>query len=121
MTVRITVGEPASFRRIAVEGRLSADAVHDLEREVGDHPDEVVLDLANLRSADAAGVAALRRLRAEGVAMQRTGLHLAWRIDEAPGHGDESRLRDGAEAGRESAAPERPDQLRDRSPMTRLG
>ena len=88
MTVRITVGEPASFRRIAVEGRLSADAVHDLEQEVGNHPDEVVLNLANLRSADAAGIAALRRLRAEGVAMQRTGLHLAWRIDEEPWNGE---------------------------------
>jgi len=93
MTVRITVGEAASFRRIAVEGRLSADAVHDLEQAVGDHPGEVVLDLANLRSADVAGVAALRRLRAQGVAMQRTGQHLIWRIEEAPWSGGEEQSR----------------------------
>ena len=89
MTVRITVDELAKFRRIAVEGRLSADAVPDLEQAVGEHPGEVVLDLANLRSADAAAVAALRRLRAEGVAMQRTGQHLIWRIEEAPRNGEE--------------------------------
>jgi anti-anti-sigma regulatory factor len=93
MTVRITVAEPTLLRRIVVEGRLSADAVQDLEQAVGDHPQDVVLDLANLRSADGAGVAVLRRLRAEGVAMQRTGLHLAWRIDEEPWNGEVGKSR----------------------------
>ena len=93
MTVRITVAEPALLRRVVVEGRLSADAVHDLEQAIGDQPQDVVLDLANLRSADGAGVAVLRRLRAEGVAMQRTGLHLAWRIDEEPRDGEEEQTR----------------------------
>jgi ABC-type transporter Mla MlaB component len=93
MTVRITVAEPTLLRRIVVEGRLSADAVRDLEQAVGDQPQDVVLDLANLRSADGAGVAVLRRLRAEGVAMQRTGLHLAWRIDEEPRDGEEEQTR----------------------------
>lgn len=88
MTVRITVAEPTLLRRIVVEGRLSADAVPDLEQAVGDHPQDVVLDLANLRSADGAGVAVLRRLRAEGVAMQRTGLHLTWKIDDEPRNGE---------------------------------
>ena len=84
VTVRITVREAHLDRRVVVEGRLCADAVADLENTVGDDPRNVVLDLANLRSADAAGVAALRRLRAAGVALQGAGLHLAWQIETEP-------------------------------------
>lgn len=81
MTVRITVAELSLIRRIAVEGRLTAQAVGELERAVGDEPHPVVLDLGHLRSADEAGLSALRRLREQGVAMKGTGLHLAWKIE----------------------------------------
>jgi ABC-type transporter Mla MlaB component len=81
VTVRITVAELSLFRRIAVEGRLTALAVSELEQAVDDEPHPVVLDLAQLRSADPAGLAALRRLREMGVAMKGTGLHLAWKIE----------------------------------------
>lgn len=79
--MRITVAELSLFRRIAVEGRLTAQAVGELEQTVADEPHPVVLDLAHLRSADAAGLAALRRMREMGVAMKGTGLHLAWKIE----------------------------------------
>ena len=82
MTVRITAAEPCLVRRIAVDGRLTADEVCELEQTVGEEPRSVVLDLSNLRSADAAGLASLRRLRVRGVAMMGAGLHLAWQIQE---------------------------------------
>lgn len=80
MTVRITVEGPGPVLHILVEGRLSSDAVGELEGTIGIDPKAVVLDLANLRSADAAGVASLRRLRAEGAVIQGARPHLAWRI-----------------------------------------
>ena len=48
---------------------------------IGDDPSSACLDLEELRSADEAGLAALRRLRAEGVEMRGVPPHLAWRID----------------------------------------
>jgi hypothetical protein len=80
VTVRITVEEAGPTLRILVDGRLTRDAVGDLERTIGIDPQFVVLDLANLRSADAAGVAALRRLRAAGAVIEGARPHLAWRI-----------------------------------------
>ena len=87
MTVRITVGPPGSVRRILVEGRLCADAVGELEATVGAAPGAVVLDLANLSFADAAGLAALRRLRAAGAAIEGTRPHLAWQIERTKARG----------------------------------
>jgi hypothetical protein len=52
-----------------VDGRLGADVVAELERVVGEFSGPVCLDLAGLRSADEAGLGALRALRAHGVAV----------------------------------------------------
>ena len=82
MTVRITVAEERTLRRILVEGRLSVLEVEELEGVVGDDPGAVCLELSNLRSVDAAALAALRRLRGAGVEMRGAFPHLAWQIEE---------------------------------------
>jgi anti-sigma factor RsiW len=65
--------------RLAVAGRLTAEEVGELEQAVASDPD-AYLELQDLRSFDAAGLAALRRLRAEGVEMRAVSPHLAWQI-----------------------------------------
>jgi hypothetical protein len=83
VTVRITVGDAGNARRILIEGRLCADAVGELEAVIGGDPRGFVLDLGNLSFADAAGVAALRRLREAGAEIEGVRPHLAWQIDES--------------------------------------
>lgn len=80
MTLRITSCQRGS-RHLAVAGRLTAEEVSELEQAVASDPG-AILDLGDLRSFDTAGLAALRRLRAEGVEMCRVPRHLAWRIEE---------------------------------------
>ena len=82
MTVRITVAEGPSVRRIRVEGRLTATEVGELDEVIGLDASGVCLDLSNLRSADAPALAALRRLRAAGAAIEGASPHLAWQIEE---------------------------------------
>ena len=81
VTLRITAAEDETIRRIRVAGRLTGEEVGELESVIGDDPSSACLDLEELRSADEAGLAALRRLRAEGVEMRGVPPHLAWRID----------------------------------------
>ena len=80
MTVRITIVSDVAPRRITVEGRLTGAEVSELELAVGDDPSTACLELENLRSADADGVAALRRFRAQGALIRGVPPHLAWRI-----------------------------------------
>ena len=80
VTLRISILAAQPTLRIRVEGRLSIDEVGELEQLVG-KPGATCLELAELRSADAAGLATLRRLRAEGIAMTGLSPHLAWRIE----------------------------------------
>jgi ABC-type transporter Mla MlaB component len=82
VTVRFTVTEDRACRRIRLEGRLSADEIAELEQLVGVDPRRAGLDLAELRSADASGLALLRRLRREGVDICGAPPHLVWRIEE---------------------------------------
>jgi hypothetical protein len=84
VTIRFTVTEEGAVRRIGLEGRLSAEEIEELEQLVGHDPSTVYLDLAELRSADACGLALLRRFRREGFEMRRVPPHLAWRIEEDP-------------------------------------
>lgn len=65
-----------------VEGRLTAQEVPALEGALGDDPTRAELELANLRSADAAGLIALRRLRATGVALSAVPPRIAYEIDD---------------------------------------
>jgi anti-anti-sigma regulatory factor len=52
---------------VTVDGRVGADVVAELERVVAELSGPVCLDLAGLRSADEAGLGALRALLARGV------------------------------------------------------
>jgi len=81
ITVRITILSDEAPRRIAVEGRLSAAEIGELELAIGDDPSGAFLELQNLRSADRAGLAALRRARAEGALLVGVPPHIAWRLE----------------------------------------
>jgi hypothetical protein len=82
VTARITVAEQGAVRHVRLEGRLTGAEVGELEEAIGNDPGAICLALENLRSADAAGLAALRRLRAQGVELRGVRPHLAWRIEE---------------------------------------
>lgn len=82
VTVRITVITDRPRLRLRVEGRLSSAEVGELEQLIGNEPGATCLDLASLRSADAAGLALLRRLLAEGVTFAAVPPHLALRIEQ---------------------------------------
>lgn len=82
MTLRISTSTASGTRRIRVEGRLTGAALGELEHAIGDDPEAARLELDDLRSADAAALALLRRLRVEGVAMEGVPPHLAWRIED---------------------------------------
>ena len=81
MTLRITVGRNGTTRCIALAGRLTSEEVGELEGVVHEDPGAARLELGELRSADEAGLAALRRLRREGIEMRGVPPHLAWRIE----------------------------------------
>jgi hypothetical protein len=66
VTVRITSREEGKGRVVRVDGWLVACDVATLEETLGDRVRGTRLELADLRSADAAGVAALRGLEARG-------------------------------------------------------
>lgn len=69
VTVHITVEETSRRRLVRVEGRLTVAELGELEGALGDDPTHAALELRNLRSVDAEGLAALRRLRAAGVVL----------------------------------------------------
>jgi len=66
VTVRITTFDESRGRVVRVDGWLIAGDVAALEEAVGDRVRGTRLELADLRSADAAGVVALRGLEARG-------------------------------------------------------
>ena len=81
VTVRITVIEGRPLRRLRIEGRLSGDAVGELEQLLGTDPSAACLELSELRSVDAAAAGLLRRLRARGFALHELPPQLAWRLE----------------------------------------
>ncbi len=82
MTVRITVDEANRRRVVRVEGRLTFVEVEELEGALGDDLSHAELRLQNLRSADSAGLAALRRLRDAGVALSGLPPRIAYELDD---------------------------------------
>jgi len=80
VTVRITVIEEQHSRLIQLAGRLTSEELCELEEAIGDERGSACLELSELRSADEDGLAALRRLRVEGVELRGVPPHLAWRI-----------------------------------------
>jgi hypothetical protein len=67
MTLRITIRQEEAIRIVQVAGRLDREGAGELVQEV--------------RSVDAAGLSALRRMRAAGVRMRGVPKHLAWQLE----------------------------------------
>jgi anti-anti-sigma regulatory factor len=66
MQIRITKTTSASAAIVQVDGRLTATAVPELERECQSAEGTLYLDLTNLLSADAEGLKALNKLVESG-------------------------------------------------------
>ena len=66
MTLYIGGSSESGVRVVRLEGSLEADVVSELEHVICQGSWPVRLELSELRSVDAAGLAALRRLRAAG-------------------------------------------------------
>jgi hypothetical protein len=66
VTIRITSLDKSDGRIVRVDGWLAACDVAALEETIGDRARGTRLELADLRSADAAGVIALRGFEARG-------------------------------------------------------
>jgi anti-anti-sigma regulatory factor len=82
MDLRLTVNREATATAVHVDGRLTADGVHDLESTVAGAAGPVVLDLTNLLSVDDAGVAALRLLTGRGVQLRGTSPYVSLLLRE---------------------------------------
>jgi len=67
VTVRITTREEREGRVVRVDGRLDGEGVTELQRVVDSLPGPLRLELPDLRSADEAGLEALRALRDRGI------------------------------------------------------
>lgn len=63
-----------------VDGRLDAEVVGELERVVAELSGPLRLELAGLRSADEAGLQALRWLRARGIVLTGASPYLRLRL-----------------------------------------
>jgi hypothetical protein len=66
MTIYISCSSDSGTRTVRIEGWLEGEAVVELERVVEGASGALRLDLSELRSADKAGLAALRAHRAVG-------------------------------------------------------
>jgi hypothetical protein len=82
VTVRITTFDEDRGRVVRVDGWLVAGDVAALEGAVGDRVRGTRLELADLRSADAAGVAALRGLAEHGARLHGTAPFLRLLLGE---------------------------------------
>jgi hypothetical protein len=69
MTLYIACSLDSGIRVVRVEGWLEGEAVAELDRVISGGPGPLRLDLSELRSADTAGLAALRVLRAGGASI----------------------------------------------------
>jgi len=90
MTLRISTRRDGGREVVTVDGGLNAVVVAELERVVAELSGPVCLDLAGLRSADEAGLGALRALRAHGVAVIGASPYFRLLLGlEEPGNGRE--------------------------------
>ena len=69
MTLYIACESSSGVRVVRLEGWLAGEAVAELERVVSGGSGPLRLDLSELRSADTAGLDALRTLRAAGASL----------------------------------------------------
>lgn len=88
MTVIITRLDEAHGRTVRVDGWLVAGDLVALEEAMGDEVRGMRLDLAELRSADAAGIGALRGLEARGAELWRATPYLRLLLGGRPAGDD---------------------------------
>ncbi len=69
MTLYIACESDSGVRVVRLEGWLDGETVAELERVVSEGSGPLRLDLSELRSADTAGLDALRALRAAGASL----------------------------------------------------
>lgn len=69
MTLYIACESDSGARALRLEGWLEGEAVAELEKVVGEGSGPLRLDLSELRSADRAGITALRAIRAAGASL----------------------------------------------------
>ena len=90
MTVKISIREESTGRVVHIDGWLAACDVAALEVALGDCVRGTRLELAELRSADAAGVAALRGLEARGARLHGAAPFLRLLLGAGAGGDDTS-------------------------------
>jgi len=81
MAIRITTSKDNKATTIRVEGRLNAEAVPDLQREVKLASALLRLDLSGLISADAEGIKELRDLSAKGAELRGASAYIRELVD----------------------------------------
>jgi anti-anti-sigma regulatory factor len=81
MTIRITTSSDSKRTTIRVEGRLTAEGVPDLRREVDLAGSPLRLDLSGLMSADTEGIRELRALSAEGAELRGGSAYIRQLLD----------------------------------------
>jgi len=86
MPIRITSVEESHGLVVRVDGWLEACDVATLEEAVGDDVRRTRLDLSELRSADAAGVVALRGLEGRGARLHGAPPFLRLLLEAAADH-----------------------------------
>ncbi len=84
MTIRITTSKDNKATTIRVEGRLNAEALPDLQREVKLASAPLRLDLSGLISADAEGIKELRALSAKAVELRGASAYIRQLMDATP-------------------------------------
>ncbi len=80
MTLRISTRRDPKGEVVIVDGRLDGEVVEELERVVAEQSGPLRLELAGLRSADEAGLEALRALRARGIVLTGASPYLRLRL-----------------------------------------
>ena len=81
MDLRITTEPVGSTTLVSVSGRLADEACAELTRVVRELGGDVRLDIGDLRTADAAGLALLRRLRDGGARLERVSPYIQLVLD----------------------------------------
>ena len=81
MDLRITTEPAGAATLVSVSGRLAEAASVELDRVVREITGAIRLDVGELRSADATGLALLRRLRDSGVRLERMSPYIRLVLD----------------------------------------
>jgi hypothetical protein len=84
VTLRIAFSEDSGIQIMRLEGWLEGEAVAELERVVSGRAEPLRIELAELRSADPAGLTVLRALRARGARLVGASPYIRLLLGTAP-------------------------------------